>query len=138
MDAPVKTYVLDACALIAYLRDESGGEVLENLLANPNHRFVLHAITLGEVYYDSLRTIGEVGAEELFSDMARLPVEVMWRLTPELLTQAGQYKTTERISFADSFVLALATLEQATVVSTDHHEFDEIKRKALLPFFWLR
>lgn len=134
----MKTYVLDACALIAYLRDESGGEVLESMLAEENKRFLLHGVTLGEVYYDSLRTVGKASADELFDDVAQLPVQVAWRLTPELLAQAGQYKTTHRISFADSFVLALANLEQATVISTDHHEFDELERKALLPFFWLR
>ncbi len=58
----MKTYVLDACALIAYLRDESGGEVLESMLAEENKRFLLHGVTLGEVYYDSLRTVGKASA----------------------------------------------------------------------------
>jgi predicted nucleic acid-binding protein len=138
MGAVMKTYVLDACALIAYLRDEPGGAVLESMLVAKDQRFLLHAVTLGEVYYDSLRTSGQQSADELFDDVAQLPVQVAWRLTPALLAQAGQYKTSERISFADSFVLALATLEKATVISTDHHEFDALDDKALLPFFWLR
>lgn len=134
----MKIYVLDACAMIAYLRDESGGDVLESMLAGTDKRFLLHGITLGEIYYDHLRTVGKGSADELFDDIAQLPIQIVWHLTPELLMQAGTYKTTQRISFADSFVLALAKLEQATVVSTDHHEFDALERDALLTFFWLR
>jgi len=45
-------YVIDACAWIAYLRDEEGGLRLEELLKQESSVFLMHAVTLGEVYYD--------------------------------------------------------------------------------------
>ena len=36
----MKTFVLDACALIAYFNDEEGAEIIETLLAGRNQIFV--------------------------------------------------------------------------------------------------
>jgi hypothetical protein len=44
--------VLDACALIAYLRGEPGSDVIEALLLDPDVPSLIHAINLCEVYYD--------------------------------------------------------------------------------------
>jgi PIN domain nuclease of toxin-antitoxin system len=46
------TTVLDSHALIAFLRDEPGAEVVQSLLdRNPGSNYV-HALNLCEVYYD--------------------------------------------------------------------------------------
>lgn len=50
----VSTYVIDACALIAYLRKEKGGGKLRELLKDSYNRFFMHSVNVGEVYYDSL------------------------------------------------------------------------------------
>ena len=42
-----------------------------------------------------------------------------------------------KISYADSFVLALAEREEAIIVSTDHHEFNQVENDGILSFFWL-
>ena len=49
----MKTYILDACALIAYLFDEDGAELFESLLVqarNNEIELVMHNANLGEVY----------------------------------------------------------------------------------------
>ena len=51
---------------------------------------------------------------------------------------AGFYKVNYKISFADSFVLALATIKKATIISSDHHEFDAIENSSSLQFNWIR
>ena len=43
------SYVLDACAMIAYLRSEPGAEVVSHLLKQPAGRCAAHAINLCEV-----------------------------------------------------------------------------------------
>jgi predicted nucleic acid-binding protein len=131
-------YVLDACALIAFFRGETGGEILDNLFSEPRNRFHLRSVTLAEIYYDSLRTSGSQNANDLFEDISGLPIQIAWNLAPELIARVGHFKTTQRISFADCFVLALAEMENAVVVSTDHHEFDVIEQKNVLRFLWLR
>jgi PIN domain nuclease of toxin-antitoxin system len=76
----ITTYVLDACALIAYLRKEPGGSTLRGMLKDSKKRFLMHAVNVGEVYYDSLRVSGTEKAQELFDDLACLPITIVWML----------------------------------------------------------
>jgi predicted nucleic acid-binding protein len=134
----VTTYVIDACALIAYLRKEEGSDKLRVLFKDSNNRFFIHSVNVGEVYYDSLRISGKEKARELFGDIARLPINIIWTLDIPFIELVGKYKTSFSISYADSFVLALAEREGGTVISTDHHEFDAIEKTRVLAFYWLR
>lgn len=134
----VTTYVIDACALIAYLRKEKGSDKLCKLLKDRKNSFCMHSINLGEVYYDSLRISGEEKAQELFDDIAKLPINVIWTLDIPFIHLVGKYKTSFKISYADSFVLALAEREGGIVISTDHHEFDPLEEAGILRFSWLR
>ena len=76
----VSTYVIDACALIAYLRKEKGGGKLRELLKDSYNTFFMHSVTVGEVYYDSIRVSGKETAHEIFGDIAKLPINVIWTL----------------------------------------------------------
>lgn len=134
----VTTYVIDACALIAYLREEQGSDKLCKLLKDRKNSFFMHSINIGEVYYDSLRISGEEKAQELFDDIAKLPINVIWTLDIPFINLVGKYKTSYKISYADSFVLALAEREGGIVISTDHHEFDPLEDAGVLRFSWLR
>ena len=138
MEEEMKAYVIDACAFIAYIRKEEGGDKLQALLKNHNNRFFMHSVNLGEVYYDSLRVSDEKEPRELFEDIAKLPINIIWTLDIPFIELVGKYKTSHRISYADSFVLALAEREDAVVISTDHHEFDAIEQEGKLSFYWLR
>ncbi|MGD2089194.1 MAG: type II toxin-antitoxin system VapC family toxin [Candidatus Aminicenantes bacterium] len=131
------TYVIDACAFIAYLRNEEGGDKFSTLLKDQDNRFFMHSINLGEVYYDSLRVLENKAPGELFDDIAKLPIHIIWTLDIPFIKLVGKYKTSYRISYADSFVLALAERENAIVISTDH-EFDVIEEEGKLSFYWLR
>lgn len=42
--------ILDACAMIAYLRGEPGGEVVDRLLQDPAEVCFAHVLNLCEVY----------------------------------------------------------------------------------------
>mgnify|MGYP001616994244 CR=1 FL=1 len=44
------TFVLDACAIIALLRNEAGAEITDRLLLEQT--CMAHAVNLCEVYYD--------------------------------------------------------------------------------------
>ena len=131
------TYVIDACAFIAYLRKEEGSDKFSTLLKDQDNRFFMHSINLGEVYYDSLRVLEKKAIDELFDDIAKLPIHIIWTLDIPFIKLVGKYKTSYKISYADSFVLALAEREKATVISTDH-EFDDIEKEGKISFYWLR
>jgi len=138
MAEEITTYVIDACGLIAYLRGEEGSEKIKALLKGRHNRFFMHSVNIGEVYYDTLRTSGQEKARELFRDLTRLPINIIWTLDISFIEIVGKYKTSFKVSYADSFVLALAERESATVISTDHHEFDIIDKAGEIPFYWLR
>ena len=55
MENQLKYYVIDACALIAYFRKEEGGEKLRQIFKEDGNICYMHAVNIGEVYYDSLR-----------------------------------------------------------------------------------
>lgn len=98
----------------------------------------MHSVNLGEVYYYSFRTSGKEKADELFEDILKLPIHIIWTLDFPFIQIVGTYKTSYRISYADSFVLALAEQKEAIIISTDHHEFDIIESEKKLSFYWLR
>ena len=56
-------YAMDGCALLAFLRGEPGDLVVAGLLAESNNVCRVHAISLCEVYYDTLRTAAALNAE---------------------------------------------------------------------------
>ena len=130
-------YVLDACGIITFLRNEEGADKFIQLLANNNNTILMHALTVGEVYYDMLR-INKLKAEELFRIIDDLQIGIIWTLDKELLQQASYYKVNFKMSYADSYVLATAYLHDAYIISTDHHEFDAVEQQTDLCFFWLR
>lgn len=53
-------FVLDACSLIAYLRKEEGYEKVVSILNKANvynAKIIMHAASLGEVYYDFFESL---------------------------------------------------------------------------------
>ena len=135
MAKKITKYVIDACALIAFLQDETGGDKLSKLFKVPENEFIMHSINLTEVYYDAVYVSGEEKAQELFETVAELPITILWNLDINFIKLVGKYKTSYKISFADSFVLALAEKETAIVISTDHHKFDPIEKAGELSFY---
>ena len=134
-------YVFDACALIAFLNDEEGADKTEELFNQTSAGEVeLYAmsVNLYEVYYDSIRQTSPEKAEELLVDLYSLPIIVVESVDRPLIRLAAHFKTTHRISVADSFALALATQLGASLVSTDHHEFDNVEKSGEVKFLWLR
>jgi len=138
MAEKITKYVIDACALIAFLQHEIGGDKLRELFKVPENEFFMHSINLTEVYYDAVYVSGEEKAQELFEKVVELPITILWDLDVSFIKLVGKYKTSYKISFADSFVLAVADKENAIVISTDHHEFDVIEKAGKLSFYWLR
>jgi len=138
MAEKVTKYVIDACALIAFFQNEPGGDKLRELFKLPENEFFMHSVNLTEVYYDAIYVSGKEKAQELFEKIGELPIKILWDLEILLIKLVGKYKTSYKISFADSFVLAVAEKEGAIVISTDHHEFNTVEKAGKLTFCWLR
>ena len=135
---PGDAFVLDACAVIAYLNAEPGGDRVKALIGDNRNRVLMHYINLGEVYYGFRRSEGEQKASDVLNKLLDLPVEYVTVVTLDLLKHAGKFKSEHRISYADAFVLALAETEQVQIVTSDHHEFDLVEAAGQMKFFWIR
>jgi len=133
----INTYVFDACALIVFLQQEEGFEKAKILLKNSENVILMHAVNFGEVYYDALKTSKE-SAEKLFEQLQKLPIKIHWNIDKNIIETAGKFKVNFRISLADSYFLAMGEVNEAVLVSTDHHEFDAVEKNSDLKFFWLR
>jgi predicted nucleic acid-binding protein len=134
-------YVMDACALIASIAGEDGAGNVHKVL---NDAFggkigiIMNKINVLEVYYDIYKVCGQENALKFLNDIKSIPIEINSEITDELLKEAGKLKVTYKISLADSIVLAEAKINNATLITADHHEFNIIEKSENINFFWIR
>ncbi|MDR0459857.1 MAG: hypothetical protein LBH62_00215 [Nitrososphaerota archaeon] len=70
-------YVMDACALIAFLRDEQGAEAVTAVLKYAKQgkaEICMNSINLLEVYYDIYHNLGKTKADEELFMIKELPI----------------------------------------------------------------
>jgi predicted nucleic acid-binding protein len=118
-------FVLDASAMIAFLRDEPGADAVAEALLDPESHCYAHALNLCEVFYDFQRAASRQEALRAISDLARMGVIEDANLAPPVWQAAGTLKANlRRVSLADCFAIELAERHKATILTADHHEFD--------------
>jgi len=131
-----KTYVLDANALLTLLMNTPGADRIEQLLREAersgNHLLVSVA-NWGEVFYLSWQRHGEQAAREAMADLSRLPFRVVPVDLPQAL-KAGEIKALHKIPYVDCLAAALASLEHATLVTSDR-DFEKLGRH--FPILWI-
>jgi PIN domain nuclease of toxin-antitoxin system len=130
--------VLDACALIAYLRDEDGGALVEEYLASTEDCLV-HVVNLCEVYYDFVRAGGEERARSAVDDLEDEGLLVREDTDRAFWQEVGRLKATlVRISLADCFAIALSNRIAGRVVTSDHHELDSVAEQGICEVEFIR
>jgi PIN domain nuclease of toxin-antitoxin system len=68
--------VLDACAVIAFLRGETGAMVVRNALADPQRARFIHGINACEIYYDYMRTTDQLTAQQVIQDLLAIKINI--------------------------------------------------------------
>jgi predicted nucleic acid-binding protein len=131
--------VLDACAMIAYLHGEPGRDIVRDHLADPANIPYAHVLNICEVYYDFVRRIDEVTASAAVADLRRVGLRTKRIMSERFWRRAGQLKgTVRRVSIADCFAITLANELDATVLTSDHHEFDAIAQQGICRVTFIR
>lgn len=131
--------ILDACALIAFFRGETGSDVVENYLLDDAQDCLIHSVNLCEVYYDSLRTLGEPAARDIIEYVKNIGITIRPDMDDEFWQMAGQYKGTyRRISLADCFALALVNRLKGSLVTSDRGEFEPIASLGICQIIFIR
>jgi PIN domain nuclease of toxin-antitoxin system len=126
-------FVLDACAMIAYLQGEKGSSLVRQLLLDED--CMAHAVNLCEVFYDYLlRGKDEIVASSAIDDLISLELIIRDDMDREFWQMVASYKSLLRVSLADCFTISLANRIKATLVTSDHHEFDSIFDRGFLPY----
>ena len=131
-------YVLDACAMLAYLRNEAGANVVESALLDTNGQCIAHAINLCEVYYIFHRDSGESDADAAVADLKSVGVverndfgETFWK-------EVGKLKAGGGISIPDCFAIKLSKQLGGTVLTSDHKEFDPVAAAGICSITFIR
>ena len=136
-----KTHVFDACALIAYISNEKGADVVDNLLekaVNDEITILMHKVNFLEVYYYILKKYNEKAAFELLENTEISPIKLNTEISNDILITAGRLKSLYKISLADSIGLAETIINNGYFVTADHHEIDIVEEKENLNIIWIR
>jgi len=135
-----KAYILDACAVIALLKGESGAKSVEEILVKSERDYsvYMNKFNLLEVYYGFYRSDGFEVAEKRAKAIRKSAIQIIDDLSDDTFGQAGRLKASYRISIADSILLGKAITSGLIVVTSDHHEFDELEKKEDIEFLWIR
>ena len=119
--------VLDTSAIFAFSQLEQGEEIVSGYLDDAVEGHVeLHAsfVTLAELEYMTTQRHGAERAQLFLRDVKTWPIR--WHHSDDALcSAAAKLKAVHKISFADSFVAALAQRLDATLVHKDP-EFDAL------------
>jgi uncharacterized protein with PIN domain len=119
--------VLDACAIIAFLRNEPGADIVRESLADETTAHFAHAVNVCEAYYILSRAGDEERVRQALDSLSEYGVLMREDMDTAFWRQAGTHKATiHRVSLADCFAVALTNRVGGMLLTSDHHEFDPL------------
>jgi predicted nucleic acid-binding protein len=134
-------FLLDACALLAFINEEKGKgfETVDELLISAEageSTLYISAVNLVEVHYDLIRNGGQETADMIMQSIEALPFAVIDYISPAIRRDAARMKTHYNMSLADTFLCATAKSLSATIVTKDG-EIAEAEKTEPLSVFWI-
>ncbi len=132
-----KNYLFDAFPLLCWLQQESGYEMVDDLLGEAEEgkvSIMIHMINLGEVFYRVCRVSGIKKAEEILRGIRLLPIGIL-SVSDEDVMEAAKIKAKYSISYADAFAVSKALQNEATIVTGDP-EYKPVSK--IIEILWLR
>lgn len=131
-------FVLDACAMISWLRDEPGADVVDRAIRDVNSKCFAHGINLCEVFYEALRRTDESKAQSVLADLEVVGVNTRNDFDDKFWLEAGRMKAAHRASLADCFAVALTKRVGGTLLTSDHRELDPLAALGVCPISFIR
>jgi ribonuclease VapC len=129
--------ILDSWALMALFHEEPAAAEVEKLLSQAaagRHNLFMSVVNWGEIYYSVMRGASAGMAEQKAREIVAMPIAIV----PADLQQTHQaaiFKATRRMSYANCFGAALASIKNAEFVTGDP-EFKEIEKE--IKINWLK
>jgi predicted nucleic acid-binding protein len=137
----MKSYILDACALLAVLNKEEGAEPVRDIIEQARAGSVkvyMNIVNLLEVYYGILRECGSEIAEDIILKIKSSPIDVIETISEAVFMEAGRIKAAYKTSLADSIAVAEASVSGGTLLTSDHHELDAVEKSESVQLHWIR
>jgi predicted nucleic acid-binding protein len=136
------TGVLDACALIAWLKKETGADIVDGLLDQAEEGetdLFISIVNLVEIYYGFMKDLGEARAREIMETIRETAIKVVDTTNGAVFEEVARLKSTlKNFSLADAFGLATASVYNGVFVTCDHHELAKFENQVKIPFLWIR
>jgi len=130
-------FILDALALLVYLRDEPAASRIEKPLENARQgkcRLYLSIINLGEILYITERRGGVTKVQDALALLRQLPIELL-PADEQTVFAVAHIKANYTVSYADSFAIVAAQTVGGTVITGDP-EFGAVEE--IVNIEWLK
>jgi predicted nucleic acid-binding protein len=114
-------FVLDSYAMLAFFRNEAGGDRVEQLLNDASadkHELFMTCVNAGEVFYISVRKDGLAKAEIAWKALLQFPIHII-DIDLEFSLAVAKIKAKHSISYADAFAAALTINKKGTLITGD-------------------
>jgi predicted nucleic acid-binding protein len=134
-------YVLDACAIIAFLNKEAGAETVAGLIQKAEYREIslcMTSIQTLEVYYGRIRVKSLNYADTFLQALYASSIKIISEVSCANIRIASYFKTHYSLSLADAIACAAAYSLSAVLVTADHHELDAVNEREAVRFLWIR
>ena len=131
-------YILDTYAVLCYLRDEEGADLVAALLKDGKEGKILLNMSwtnVGEVYYIVQREEGQEKSKVIVELIRSWPVNLV-ECTEKMVLGAGDVKAKYPLSYADAFAVALAYNKRAFLLTGDP-EFKRLEKNGVVNIKWL-
>lgn len=137
----MRRIVLDASAVLAWLRGEGGAEVVRTWLAaseSGEAEAYLSVVNAGEVFYRFFKLGMATEAQRFIWEVTHrgFPLRVV-SATDARVWRAAEFKARYPIAYADGFAAALASEVSAALLTCDP-EFRELERDGVIEVVWVR
>ena len=133
--------VLDACALISYLNDEPGCDIVDSLLKKAVDGEIdvyMNIINLIEVHYANIRAFGSIQAAAVLDYIFYTPIHIVSVISETVFQQSSRLKASYKCALADCIGLATAIELSGQFVTSNHHELEVVAENEPSFIFWFR
>ncbi|MCL2721139.1 MAG: PIN domain-containing protein [Treponema sp.] len=133
-------YILDACALLAFLNDEEGADTIEEIIkqSSNNVSISMSIINLLEVYYGELRDRNSDIAQIVLDMVQHYSIKIVSTISDQVFLEAARLKSEYKVSLADCIGIATAIELGGQFVTSDHHELEAVTKKENISIYWFR
>jgi len=137
-----KVFILDACALLAVINNESGRSNVSSLIIDALYdediTIKMNRINLLEVYYNIINTYGQNTADAMLKQVDALPVSVIVELNDDVFREAARIKSKYKIPLGDSIAAAECIAGNGILVTSDHNDFEKVEQPEKIKILWFR